>query len=563
MLLRRTAVILAAAVASAIVTVAGSVAAGAATMPSATASPAPRTAVPSTASYQFGYRLVASDGGIFSFGNAKFSGSLGGQAISSPIVGLASMPYTAGAYWMVSADGQVYSFGGATNYGSALGVASAPIVAMATTADGDGYWLVDNSGRVYAYGDAKSYGDLPSIGVAAATIVGISSTIDGGGYWITESNGAVYPFGDAQALGDMAGHPLNKPVVGIATTPDGGGYWLVAADGGIFSFGDAHFYGSTGNLVLNKPMVGIVTTPDGGGYWLVAADGGIFSFGDAHFYGSTGNLVLNKPVIGATPSAHFMPTISPTFVPYGSGPSEYALVYPSAVPSSPVVVLVHGGGWGGGSMADPEVPQEAAYLQSQGISVYSIDYNLDISSTGAFPYQVNDVMDAIKFARDTAQYVNGNPNDILLFGGSAGGNLVGLAAEQAGASVQGVIDLSGPNDMVTFAQDVVNHVMPGWGMLYAATAQALACSNLSMCPPSTEQQASPSYNANNDTPRWFLGNGSQDPLVPASQAQELDQALLALPSPPAVTLDIYNTTDHAFQLSMDIDPAIVSFIKGN
>ena len=521
MLLRRTAVILAAAVASAIVTVAGSVAAGAATMPSATASPAPRTAVPSTASYQFGYRLVASDGGIFSFGNAKFSGSLGGQAISSPIVGLASMPYTAGAYWMVSADGQVYSFGGATNYGSALGVASAPIVAMATTADGDGYWLVDNSGRVYAYGDAKSYGDLPSIGVAAATIVGISSTIDGGGYWITESNGAVYPFGDAQALGDMAGHPLNKPVVGIATTPDGGGYWLVAADGGIFSFGDAHFYGSTGNLVLNKP------------------------------------------VIGATPSAHFMPTISPTFVPYGSGPSEYALVYPSAVPNSPVVVLVHGGGWGGGSMADPEVPQEAAYLQSQGISVYSIDYNLDISSTGAFPYQVNDVMDAIKFARDTAQYVNGNPNDILLFGGSAGGNLVGLAAEQAGASVQGVIDLSGPNDMVTFAQDVVNHVMPGWGMLYAATAQALACSNLSMCPPSTEQQASPSYNANNDTPRWFLGNGSQDPLVPASQAQELDQALLALPSPPAVTLDIYNTTDHAFQLSMDIDPAIVSFIKGN
>ena len=168
MSLRRTAVILAAAVASAIVTVAGSVAAGAATMPSATASPAPRTAVPSTASYQFGYRLVASDGGIFSFGNAKFSGSLGGQAISSPIVGLASMPYTAGAYWMVSADGQVYSFGGATNYGSALGVASAPIVAMATTADGDGYWLVDNSGRVYAYGDAKSYGDLPSIGVAAS-----------------------------------------------------------------------------------------------------------------------------------------------------------------------------------------------------------------------------------------------------------------------------------------------------------------------------------------------------------------------------------------------------------
>ncbi len=34
-----------------------------------------------------GYRLVASDGGIFAFGDAGFFGSTGGIALNQPIVG--------------------------------------------------------------------------------------------------------------------------------------------------------------------------------------------------------------------------------------------------------------------------------------------------------------------------------------------------------------------------------------------------------------------------------------------------------------------------------------------
>jgi hypothetical protein len=37
-----------------------------------------------------GYWLVASDGGIFSFGDAKFYGSTGGMTLNKPIVGMAS-----------------------------------------------------------------------------------------------------------------------------------------------------------------------------------------------------------------------------------------------------------------------------------------------------------------------------------------------------------------------------------------------------------------------------------------------------------------------------------------
>jgi hypothetical protein len=37
-----------------------------------------------------GYWLVASDGGIFSFGDATFYGSTGGLTLSKPVVGMAN-----------------------------------------------------------------------------------------------------------------------------------------------------------------------------------------------------------------------------------------------------------------------------------------------------------------------------------------------------------------------------------------------------------------------------------------------------------------------------------------
>ncbi len=37
-----------------------------------------------------GYRFVASDGGIFSFGDAKFFGSMGAKPLNKPIVGMSA-----------------------------------------------------------------------------------------------------------------------------------------------------------------------------------------------------------------------------------------------------------------------------------------------------------------------------------------------------------------------------------------------------------------------------------------------------------------------------------------
>ncbi len=67
-----------------------------------------------------GYWLVASDGGIFSFGDAPFYGSTGNITLDQPVVGMAAARRGHG-YWLVASDGGIFSFGVATFLGSAAG----------------------------------------------------------------------------------------------------------------------------------------------------------------------------------------------------------------------------------------------------------------------------------------------------------------------------------------------------------------------------------------------------------------------------------------------------------
>ena len=60
---------------------------------------------------------MASDGGIFAFGDATFYGSEGGKPLNKPIVGMAATPDGNG-YWEVASDGGIFAFGDAKFYGS-------------------------------------------------------------------------------------------------------------------------------------------------------------------------------------------------------------------------------------------------------------------------------------------------------------------------------------------------------------------------------------------------------------------------------------------------------------
>ncbi|HET9770358.1 MAG TPA: hypothetical protein VFS16_05675 [Acidimicrobiia bacterium] len=83
-----------------------------------------------------GYWLVASDGGVFTYGDAGFFGSAGDLDLREPITDIVPTPTKQG-YWLVARDGGVFSYGDAKFFGSPANLKlKAPIVGMAgTTSD--------------------------------------------------------------------------------------------------------------------------------------------------------------------------------------------------------------------------------------------------------------------------------------------------------------------------------------------------------------------------------------------------------------------------------------------
>jgi subtilase family serine protease len=211
-----------------------------------------------------GYWLVASDGGIFAFGNAGFYGSIPGQglhpagsglqpSLNAPIVGMVPSA-NGGGYFMVASDGGVFAFGDARFEGSCPGIGgcAGAAVAVVPDASGNGYWLVTQTGHVYAFGDAAAYG---APGPQAAAVTSAVRTSDGNGYYILLADGSVFAYGDAVGRGGPSGVGGLDPASAIFTDSGGGGYWVSTALGAVYTYGDAPDDGSMAGTTLNGAII--------------------------------------------------------------------------------------------------------------------------------------------------------------------------------------------------------------------------------------------------------------------------------------------------------------------
>ena len=236
-----------------------------------------------------GYWIDASNGGVFTFGDATFQGSAGNLALRKPVVGMASTP-DGGGYWLVASDGGVFTFGDATFYGSTGNlVLNKPVVGMASTPDGGGYWLVASDGGVFSFGDARFYGSTGNL-VLNKPIVGMVPTADGHGYWLVASDGGIFSFGDTVFYGSLGAAPPASPVVGMAPSAGGDGYWMLEANGTVVAFGGALLAAppAAGSPLISSagsPLTSIASSADGLGYVVVDRGGQAFSFGDAPYFG--------------------------------------------------------------------------------------------------------------------------------------------------------------------------------------------------------------------------------------------------------------------------------------
>ena len=103
-----------------------------------------------------GYWMAASDGGVFTFGDARLLRLGGGRHDVPADHRYAPRPRTGNGYLLAGANGAVFSFGDAGHFGSA-GVNNAGEYVAAAAAPAARYWLVSEHGNVVGRG-APSYG---------------------------------------------------------------------------------------------------------------------------------------------------------------------------------------------------------------------------------------------------------------------------------------------------------------------------------------------------------------------------------------------------------------------
>jgi acetyl esterase/lipase len=229
-------------------------------------------------------------------------------------------------------------------------------------------------------------------------------------------------------------------------------------------------------------------------------------------------------------------------------------------PARPLVIWIHGGGWSRGdsrtSAAFSNYPAVLASLAARGYVVASLNYRL--SSEAKFPAALQDVKTAIRYLRQNASAFGIDPARVLLWGGSAGGQLAALAATSCGVKaleppvpaaraseasrapvvsdcVQAAVIWYGIFDFASFAAKPTR-VAP------AVTTAYLGCWPRDCADVAT--QASPVSYVDRSDPPMLLIHGTADGEVP-SQQSELMAARLREAGVPVQTLFIPGA-DHGF-----------------
>jgi hypothetical protein len=92
-----------------------------------------------------GYWLIAADGGVFAFGDARFHGSAAGQLQPGEHVVGAAVSTGGSGYWLATDAGTVIAFGSASDFGGVAASPGEPIAAIESS--GAGYWLASTLGH--------------------------------------------------------------------------------------------------------------------------------------------------------------------------------------------------------------------------------------------------------------------------------------------------------------------------------------------------------------------------------------------------------------------------------
>lgn len=213
---------------------------------------------------------------------------------------------------------------------------------------------------------------------------------------------------------------------------------------------------------------------------------------------------------------------------------RYDVAWSEAGAPAPLVLLLHGGSWTGGSRAS--LHDEMRALARRGYTAATVQYRLTQSPRNVFPAAAADVRCALRTLRRRAGQYHIAPDRVAAMGYSAGGHLaslLGVGADvgeldaapcDAGGEevrVQAVVSYAGPQDLRVNGP-------------YTAEQAAIVTNFLGVFPgddPGIARLASPIAHVSAGDPPFLLLHGNDDPLVPVAQARRMADALRQVGSP--------------------------------
>jgi len=185
----------------------------------------------------------------------------------------------------------------------------------------------------------------------------------------------------------------------------------------------------------------------------------------------------------------------------------------------PVVLLIHGGGWGGGDKAQKDYSALASTLAGHGLAVFSINYRLNEVEKGpdginrhlkpAWPQNYQDCEAALAWIRreGSARYPI-DPARIAVMGGSAGGQLAMLLGARHADEIRAIVCLYG-----------FGRIEGRWVSAFAGTTPEETAARV--------KAASPVNHFTAQTPPLFLAHGTADKTLSVDHARWLVRELQA------------------------------------
>jgi acetyl esterase/lipase len=221
----------------------------------------------------------------------------------------------------------------------------------------------------------------------------------------------------------------------------------------------------------------------------------------------------------------------------GGRPLSFDVTWSDAGPPAPLVILLHGGSWSGGSPAS--LHDEMTALARRGYTAAAVEYRLTQAPRNVFPSAAADVRCALRTLRRDAARYHIAPERVAVLGYSAGGHLASLLGtgsdlreldvgdcDAGGESVrvQAVVSYAGPQDLRVNGP-------------YTREQAEIVTNFLGVFPgddPARARLASPIAHVSTGDPPFLLVHGTNDGLVPVEHARRMADALRRVGSPASV-----------------------------